>query len=711
MKRPFSQKQPEMKETWCVSRNRLKDPAARCEAADVDDHLGRPRSLSQTTSRDLLLPPPGENVCQPVAVNNNTKPPPADDGIPENPEDRGPKRDKEPGQPTTADQVTKPPLADDWTPEKPEDHSPSGDEAPDDKVTNDDVSAPPPEDESPKKTKDQGPNGDSEPDQPTPDDQVPNNKIKPPPADDWTPEKPEDQSPNGDEDPPIHDVTNNDVSPPPADDETPKGPKDKGPQTNDDEILLPPLLQFPFIPPEDPTPKKPKGNDADRKPAPDDNVTKDDVLAPPPDDESPTKPKHQGPNGDNGTIISVIFERDQPTTDDQETNNKTKPPPEDDWTPEKPGGQSPNGDEERDQPTTDDQETKNKTKPPPEDDWTPEKPEDQSPSGDEVKYAGEDFCSDPGLLTMIDTFDRPGRAFSVGKYSNSDAFSAGLENEPGKRIPKAIAYAGAGVGYTRAEWGPFDAEAKGPNAGAGAGASLATGVKAIAKAGLGSASATAGPLKVQAGLAVDTGVGLGPAGVDLKVLGTGVSIGRKMGASVLGTGFEFNLCKLQDLKMSEAAENLGKSISLPDTGLVDMFDNFDRPGHAFADGAYSGADAFAEGFEDKPGKRIPKAGAYAAAGVGYARAEFSVFDAEARGPNASAGVGATVTGVQAMARAELAGASASAGPLKATVGLAADTGVSAGLDGLEVKLLGTGVKIGPEFEISLFGTSIGLDLF
>ncbi|KAM3617072.1 uncharacterized protein V6R79_001806 [Siganus canaliculatus] len=150
-------------------------------------------------------------------------------------------------------------------------------------------------------------------------------------------------------------------------------------------------------------------------------------------------------------------------------------------------------------------------------------------------------------------------------------------------------------------------------------------------------------------------------------------------------------------------------MSLPSTGLIGMIDIYDRPGKAYTAGAFSAADAFAEGYKDKPGKRIPKAGAYAGAGMGYARAEWSVLDAEARGPNAAVGAGASATGVQAMAKAELAGASASAGPVKAKVGLAADTGISIGLDGIEIKFLGTGFSIGPKTEISLFGNSIGID--
>uniref|UniRef100_A0A3Q1HSW0 Uncharacterized protein n=1 Tax=Anabas testudineus TaxID=64144 RepID=A0A3Q1HSW0_ANATE len=113
------------------------------------------------------------------------------------------------------------------------------------------------------------------------------------------------------------------------------------------------------------------------------------------------------------------------------------------------------------------------------------------------------------------------------------------------------------------------------------------------------------------------------------------------------------------------------------------------------------------GFEDKPGKRIPKAGAYVSTGVGLARAEWSIFEAEARGPNATAGAGASaVSGAGAFARAELGSASASAGPLVAKLGLAADTGIQVGPAGLEAKILGTSFTFGPRPSISLLGSEL-----
>ncbi|KAI3357834.1 hypothetical protein L3Q82_016222 [Scortum barcoo] len=127
--------------------------------------------------------------------------------------------------------------------------------------------------------------------------------------------------------------------------------------------------------------------------------------------------------------------------------------------------------------------------------------------------------------------------------------------------------------------------------------------------------------------------------------------------------------------------------------VLEVIDTADRPGSAFAIGTYADAETYVHGGENKPGKRIPKAGAVARAGVGLACAEWSVCEAEAKGPNASAGAGASLTsGVKAFASAELASASATAGPLKAKVGLALDTGVGISPTHVEAKVLGTGFK-------------------
>ncbi|XP_048029382.1 uncharacterized protein LOC125257020 [Megalobrama amblycephala] len=140
--------------------------------------------------------------------------------------------------------------------------------------------------------------------------------------------------------------------------------------------------------------------------------------------------------------------------------------------------------------------------------------------------------------------------------------------------------------------------------------------------------------------------------------------------------------------------------------VIGMIDTYDRPGNAYTESTYARSGTYVSGFEDKPGERIPKAGAYAEAGVGRARAELSVLEAEAKGPNASAGAEANVIGVGAMARAEIASASARAGPFGVKLGLGVDTGASVGANGLEAKILGTGFKFGSNPSVSVLGSEV-----
>uniref|UniRef100_A0A8C1K2D2 Uncharacterized protein n=1 Tax=Cyprinus carpio TaxID=7962 RepID=A0A8C1K2D2_CYPCA len=134
------------------------------------------------------------------------------------------------------------------------------------------------------------------------------------------------------------------------------------------------------------------------------------------------------------------------------------------------------------------------------------------------------------------------------------------------------------------------------------------------------------------------------------------------------------------------------------SGIIGMIDTFDRPADANA--------------ENKPGKRIPKAGVYTEAGLGRASAEFSVFRVEAKGPNASASAEATAArlGAGAMAQAEIGSASASAGPIDVKVGLGVDTGGYIGLGGVEVKFLGTGFSIGRKTSISFLNSELSFSL-
>ncbi|KAI4888874.1 hypothetical protein NFI96_018535, partial [Prochilodus magdalenae] len=145
-------------------------------------------------------------------------------------------------------------------------------------------------------------------------------------------------------------------------------------------------------------------------------------------------------------------------------------------------------------------------------------------------------------------------------------------------------------------------------------------------------------------------------------------------------------------------------------GILDVIDNFDRPGGAYAGGLYADADTYAHAFNDKPGQRIPRAGAVAEAGVGRAGARWSIFEAEAKGPNASASATADVLEAGAMARAEVASASASAGPVGVKVGLGVDTGVKIGPTKAELKVLGCGVTLGSTMGVSLFGNELKIKL-
>ncbi|XP_073773237.1 uncharacterized protein [Danio rerio] len=153
------------------------------------------------------------------------------------------------------------------------------------------------------------------------------------------------------------------------------------------------------------------------------------------------------------------------------------------------------------------------------------------------------------------------------------------------------------------------------------------------------------------------------------------------------------------------------SVNASGSGLIGMADTVDRPAAATAEGVYANTGAYATGNEYKPGQRLPKAGAYAEAGVGRARAEYSVFDAEAKGPNASAiALASTTLTASAMGRAEIGSVSANVGPIGVKLGLGVDTGVSVGVDGLEVKLLGFGFSVGPRTSISLLGSEVSCSI-
>ncbi|KAI5103679.1 hypothetical protein C0J45_7260, partial [Silurus meridionalis] len=139
-------------------------------------------------------------------------------------------------------------------------------------------------------------------------------------------------------------------------------------------------------------------------------------------------------------------------------------------------------------------------------------------------------------------------------------------------------------------------------------------------------------------------------------------------------------------------------------GIFEIIDNIDRPAEVYADGMYADTDTYAHAFNNEPGKRIPKAGAIAEAGVGRAGAAWSIFSVAARGPNASAEAEANGLEAGAMLQAELASIAAAAGPVEAKLGLGIDTGVTIGPTKVELKFLGTGVTLGSTIGVSLFGS-------
>uniref|UniRef100_A0AAR2LFI0 Uncharacterized protein n=1 Tax=Pygocentrus nattereri TaxID=42514 RepID=A0AAR2LFI0_PYGNA len=105
---------------------------------------------------------------------------------------------------------------------------------------------------------------------------------------------------------------------------------------------------------------------------------------------------------------------------------------------------------------------------------------------------------------------------------------------------RAIAVAQAEVGSVSASIGPIGVKARGPNVAAEAEVSW-LGAGAMARAEVASVAAAAGPFGVKYGLAVDTGVKLSLTKGELKFLGTGVTVGRTTGVSVLGNEVTISL--------------------------------------------------------------------------------------------------------------------------------------------------------------------------
>uniref|UniRef100_A0A3B5B557 Uncharacterized protein n=1 Tax=Stegastes partitus TaxID=144197 RepID=A0A3B5B557_9TELE len=132
-----------------------------------------------------------------------------------------------------------------------------------------------------------------------------------------------------------------------------------------------------------------------------------------------------------------------------------------------------------------------------------------------------------GIKELRDNIDRPGDidakvVYGRAKFSDTRGSIA------------------AGCGHVHTECSVVDAEANGPNASADVELSNER-VSLQYKAELYSASVSAGPVTLKTGVTADVGFGIGEDGVEAQVMGTGFSIGRKIGLSLFGQGFEIGL--------------------------------------------------------------------------------------------------------------------------------------------------------------------------
>uniref|UniRef100_A0A3B5APE5 Uncharacterized protein n=1 Tax=Stegastes partitus TaxID=144197 RepID=A0A3B5APE5_9TELE len=142
----------------------------------------------------------------------------------------------------------------------------------------------------------------------------------------------------------------------------------------------------------------------------------------------------------------------------------------------------------------------------------------------------------------------------------------------------------------------------------------------------------------------------------------------------------------------------GGKVTFNTAGIKEMRDNVDRPGNVSAKVAYGDAN-------------ISRTNGSFAAGVGHVRAEWSILDAEANGPNTSADVEVSKERFSAQAKAELYSASVSAGPVTFKTGVSVDFGVGVGEDGVEAQVMGTGFSFGRKMGISLFGNGFEFGLW
>ncbi|XP_069835596.1 uncharacterized protein [Dendropsophus ebraccatus] len=135
-------------------------------------------------------------------------------------------------------------------------------------------------------------------------------------------------------------------------------------------------------------------------------------------------------------------------------------------------------------------------------------------------------------------------------------------------------------------------------------------------------------------------------------------------------------------------------------GLGLGLDNIDRPFRVYEDLPCVRAGTYLNAFEDKPGRRLPKAEAYVEGSTFRVGAECSMLAVEAKGPNASARYEIGPERVGAKTTTELGSFTTSVGPVECTIRPNVDTGFSVGDDGLELSVLGSGITLGRNPSVS-----------
>jgi hypothetical protein len=131
-----------------------------------------------------------------------------------------------------------------------------------------------------------------------------------------------------------------------------------------------------------------------------------------------------------------------------------------------------------------------------------------------------------------------------------------------------------------------------------------------------------------------------------------------------------------------------------------LIDNHDREGNAFANTNESHAGCY---------ETRTKVGVCADAYVAKARAEYSIFSAEASALEASAGASyGWVDGLNAGASAKIVWAEADAGFVSAGIGLQLDCGAAISCTGFSVTLFGFGVSFGSKMSFKLPFASVSV---